>query len=397
MIRTKHGIRSALVAAAASALLSACGGGGSVAVGTDANPATGTLRVSLTDAPACGYDQVNITVDRVRVHQSASAGDNEAGWRELVLSPARKVDLLTLQNGVLAELGQMPLPAGQYQQIRLVLAGNGAGSPANSVVPTGASEMPMDTPSGMQSGLKLIGGFTVETGRLADIVLDFDACKSIVARGNGGYMLKPVMTMIPRSATGITGYVQAGVSGVTVSAQKAGVVVRSTQPNANGQFILAPIDPKLAPFDIVFTAAGRQTAVIAGVPAEQDKTTTVSTAGNVVTMPSSQTTAVSGTVDPAGARSTASVRALQTVGNSVEVAHVNADANAGTYALTLSQSAPRLMTYSAVPANPLPFADVGGSAGRFRLEAGATGYKTSTKDLTLSGSTMTGQSFTLQQ
>ncbi|MBI3357013.1 MAG: DUF4382 domain-containing protein, partial [Nitrospirae bacterium] len=40
----------------------------------------GSLSVSLTDAPACGFDQVNVTVDKVRVHQSNSADPNAAGW-----------------------------------------------------------------------------------------------------------------------------------------------------------------------------------------------------------------------------------------------------------------------------------------------------------------------------
>jgi hypothetical protein len=45
------------VAASAALVLSACGGGGSTPSGT--STAQGTLRLGLTDAPACGYDQVN--------------------------------------------------------------------------------------------------------------------------------------------------------------------------------------------------------------------------------------------------------------------------------------------------------------------------------------------------
>ena len=39
-------------------LLAACGGGGG-----DAKAAAGTLKVSLTDAPACGFDNVFVTVN----------------------------------------------------------------------------------------------------------------------------------------------------------------------------------------------------------------------------------------------------------------------------------------------------------------------------------------------
>ena len=47
------------------------------------------MHLSLTDAPACGYDAVNITIERVRVHQSASAVDADSGWSEVVLNPAQ--------------------------------------------------------------------------------------------------------------------------------------------------------------------------------------------------------------------------------------------------------------------------------------------------------------------
>src|SRR5512134_103396 len=75
---------SGLAACAAAALtLAACGGSSESAGGT------GTLRVALTDAPACGYDAVNVTIERVRVHQSSGASDSDAGWTDLVVSPRR--------------------------------------------------------------------------------------------------------------------------------------------------------------------------------------------------------------------------------------------------------------------------------------------------------------------
>jgi hypothetical protein len=93
-----------------SLVLAACGGGGGGGIGGTGSSDMGTLHVVMTDAPACGYDAVNITVDRVRVHQSSSAVDGDTGWSEIVLSPARRIDLLGLTNGVLEDLRQGRLP-----------------------------------------------------------------------------------------------------------------------------------------------------------------------------------------------------------------------------------------------------------------------------------------------
>ena len=107
------GLLAGSVIAAVS--LTACGGGGggSGASSTPAPVATaGTLSVSLTDAPSCGFDAVNVTVNKVRVNASASAGDTDTGWTDITLNPAKKINLLNLTNGVLESLGQASLPAG---------------------------------------------------------------------------------------------------------------------------------------------------------------------------------------------------------------------------------------------------------------------------------------------
>jgi hypothetical protein len=127
---------------ATTALLSACGGGGGSA-------STGTLNLSITDAPSCGYDHVYVTVSKVSVNQSSTASATDPGWQDLVLSTPQQIDLNTLTNGVLAQLGQLPLAPGKYTQMRLQLVANSSSNPlANSVVPTGSvTAFAMDTPS----------------------------------------------------------------------------------------------------------------------------------------------------------------------------------------------------------------------------------------------------------
>src|SRR6187401_2655502 len=174
---------------------------------------TGTASVSVTDAPACGFDEVNVTVTKVRVHQSDHASENAAGWPDITLTPPRKINLLELNdptqpNFALDRLGETPLAAGHYTQLRLVLDRNTGPSLANSVfLENTTTEIALDTPSAVHSGIKLIHQFNVDSRQRVDLLLDFDACKSIVKTGNGRYKLQPVIQVIPFALNGIRGFV----------------------------------------------------------------------------------------------------------------------------------------------------------------------------------------------
>lgn len=380
---------------AAAALLTACGGGGGSA-------GNGTLAVSMTDAPSCGFDQVNVTVSKVRVHQSASAGENDAGWTDITLNPARKINLLDLTNGALTELGQTPLAAGHYTQLRLVLDPNTGNSTANSVVlttsPANTTELSLDTPSAVQSGIKLVSSFDVIAGQRADLVLDFDACKSVVTKGNGNYALKPVIKTIPTVLNGIDGFVDTALLGshVTVSAQQNGVVVRSTVPNATtGEFFLARLDP--GTYDVVVTADNKATGVIASVPvASTTSTVVVSNAGTPITLPADSTPrTVSGTalLNPASSTEVAFVAAKQSFasGPTVTVKYQGANVTTGAYSLTLPTAAPLLGTFGTLP---ITMTAAPALAGKYSASASALGYVTQTTAADISASNVV-QNFTL--
>lgn len=357
--------RAAGLALTAALALSACGGGGG---GADPTAGTGSLRLALTDAPACGFDAVHVTVDKVRVHRSSTAGDNDPGWSELVLSPPRRIDLLTLTNGVLHELGQMPLPAGKYTQLRLLLAANGGAQPlANAVVPQGGAEVALRTPSGQPSGVKANIDIDIAPDRMADFVLDFDACRSVVtAGGSGQYLLKPVVSVIPRWTSGVRGQVVPGTA-TSVSLQRQGEVVRATAPDASGQYLLQPVEP--GSYTLVLAAAGRTTAVVTQVPVAADTVTTVGAAAQPLALPASPVATVQGTA-PAGAL----VRGLQAVAGagSVEVAFQGVDGVTGAYAFTLPTAPPLVAPYAVAPA-PLVFAPDAAAAGRYTLQARLAG------------------------
>ena len=370
-----------LAAILAATLLAACGGGGDGISGTGVT-ASG-MRVSLTDAPACGYDAVNVTVQKVRVHQSAAAADGDAGWSEIVLAPARRFDLLTLSNGVLTELGETPLPAGRYTQLRLVLADNTSAVPlANSVVPTGGTETPLDTPSAQQSGLKLKVDIDVPANKVVDVVLDFDACKSIVKRGNSGrYNLKPVITVIARLADAgmrIVGYLArplAEAGDAEVSAQQAGVSVKSTRVDAGGQFVLYPVPA--GSYELVVRAPGYATAVVTGMPVTTTAYTTLNSLLTPIVLPplAFPPRVVGGMVSGTAAPATGEVRAVQRfagTGTSFEVAWSSVDATTGGYSLALPVDAPLKAAYVPNPLALLFVPDVA-TGGLYTLEATSSG------------------------
>lgn len=379
----------AATSAIAAATLVACGGGGgdSAAPAPAPAPAMGTISAAITDAPACGFDAVNVTVSKFRVHKSSTASETDSGWSEIVLSPAKKINLLNLVNGSLDVLGTTSLEAGTYTQVRLVLDPNTGNGLANSVIPTGTTaEQSLDTPSAVQSGLKLNANFEVLAGQKTDLVLDFDACKSVLTKGNGKYALKPVIKMIPTVLNGISGYVAPSLlaSGVMVSAQQGGNIIASTVPNATtGEFFLARLP--VGNYDVVVTANGQAATVVGAVPvATTTSTTVLSTTAAPLTMVASTSGSISGTVKmtPASATEAAYVAAKQTfaAGPTVTVKYAGADLTTGAYTIAnLPLTAPQYAAYSATL--PLVFtsaATVTPGPGIYNVSASANGYATKT-------------------
>ena len=377
------------------AALAACGGGG----GGSADAGSGTLRLALTDAPACGFDKVNVTVEKVRVHQSNSSADADGGWSEVVLNPARRIDLLSLTNGALFELGQTPLAAGKYSQLRLVLADNTQANPlANSVVPTGGTEVALKTPSGPQSGLKIPVHFTVGANQLADFVLDFDACKSVsvVTAGNSGnYNLKPQLRLIPRLLSGVAGFVEVPLANgnTTVSLQQAGVTLRATTPDSTGKFLLQPVLP--GSYTLVLTAPGRTTAVVNSVPVVTNTVSFINTDTMRISPASSPSGTLTGAVTTGVAPIDAVVRALQTLtgGSKIEIVSRPVNGSTGSYVYALPTAAPQAASFAVLP-NPLVFSS-SGVAGKYTAEATSGGVvKTSVEQTVNTNTTTTVPTFT---
>jgi len=255
----------------------------------------GTVNVTMSDPPSCmppngQFTHVYVTVRSVQAHISGTATDSSSGWQELapqLASSPMQIDLFSKPQTtcILAQLGSASLPAGSYQQIRLLLVSNTtaasagpstnacAGSGFNCVVLEDSTVHELQLSSEANTGLKIppgqiVGGpLQVTAGQSVDLNIDFNACASIVAEGNGKFRLKPTLTAAQVSAnnSGITGKVVDSVSKAPIAGSvqvaleqpdSSGVdrIVMQAVADSNGNFNFCPLPT--GTFDIVVVGIG---------------------------------------------------------------------------------------------------------------------------------------------
>jgi len=186
---------------------SACGGGGSDKSEIKVeNDNSGTMTLSMVDAPADDYSAVYVTVKSVRVHKKGGR------WHH-VCSPHATCNLLELVGGLRQHLGIVDLDEGRYNQLRLILGEtpddginilSESHPHANYIITTANESHELKVPSGFKSGIKVIHGFRINEKETTDLVLDFDASKSVVKAGNSGkWLLKPVIRVLTENDAAI--------------------------------------------------------------------------------------------------------------------------------------------------------------------------------------------------
>jgi hypothetical protein len=198
---------STVIAAATVALLQFQGCGGS---GGSTAP-TGTLKLSITDKMSDDFKNVVISIREIRVVPAGkeNASDNDPGLPVVVSFATPKViDVMQLQF-IQEALGDVVLPAGTYNQVRLILEPNpnGQQQPANYLVLNSDStntKIPLTTPSAQQSGLKVLGPIEIKPGIINALMIDFDPNTAIVARANGAYNFKPTGIRLMRMSEMLT-------------------------------------------------------------------------------------------------------------------------------------------------------------------------------------------------
>ncbi|MCH7415744.1 DUF4382 domain-containing protein [Belliella sp. R4-6] len=160
------------------------------------------VNVFLVDAPA-DYDAVWVEVIGVDILPKGENEDNGSAWINLGNDAAddNMINLLDLVAGNSAKLGEVEVPAGEISQVRLILGDN-------NYLLKGEQRIDLTTPSAQQSGLKIKIDKPLQSGISYDLILDFDAGKSIVRAGNSGqYILKPVLRAIAEESATIQGVI----------------------------------------------------------------------------------------------------------------------------------------------------------------------------------------------
>ena len=286
--------------------LAACGGG--------SPSSSATLNLGVTDGPVDSASAVVVSFTGVELQPSG--GGNPVTFN---FNTPQTINLLNEQNGNEASLlNGASVPAGNYAWIRLLLNVAADGTVANSYIEINGAQYPLMIPSGAQTGLKLVQGFTMTANQVADFTIDFMLQQSITAppgQTSGGtqdYILRPALRLINN--------VQAGTISGTValstlqsnSACLNGYSGSGALPNAHVYVFSGTVTPSstLAPvvepqitlsasgsyaYDQPFLLAGSYTLAVACTSTSSTGTTTVAflpPAGEPATVTANQTATV---------------------------------------------------------------------------------------------------------
>lgn len=223
----------------------------------DKTTTTGTLKIGVTDAPLDGAEEVNIIFTKIEIKKGTD--DSDGGWLTYFESTTGKaINLLDFRNGAVSLFDSKTFEAGDYGQVRVFLATTGNTIKINGEV------FPLLYNSGIKNtGLKLVGGFTIKAGVESKLTIDFDVRQSIVEKGGkkGGYYLKPTARIVSNDISG----------SITVNASTIGALyyLYTAGSDVTSESALVTItlpDSTTASASFVNAVSSAESEIINGVP-----------------------------------------------------------------------------------------------------------------------------------
>ena len=187
---------------AAALSLTGCGGGSNSA---------GSMTLSVGDAPVDTAEKVVVEFTGVEL-----VPDNGMPV-DITFSTIKTIDLLNDSGTASAQLFSQPIPPGSYGQVRLMVVADGDPSHSYIVLSDGTMHG-LQVPSGSETGLKLVSGFTVPASGVVDYTIDFDLRKALTCPPGQApaCILKPVERLVDNTTVGnIQGTVDASLVPIT--------------------------------------------------------------------------------------------------------------------------------------------------------------------------------------
>jgi len=173
------------------------------------------ITVRLTDAPF-PYDSLHgVTIYVVRIEASTAQDSSGGDLWAVITEPRKSFDLLALQQGTTALLGEGEMPAGRYHRVRMTID-----TSLSSITWNDAAQTPAHVNWYGRSSIYASVEYPVDVPTEgADIVLDFDVGRSFLynfSSNNNAFDFNPILRAINSAAVGaIAGTVTQDSGGTT--------------------------------------------------------------------------------------------------------------------------------------------------------------------------------------
>jgi uncharacterized protein DUF4382/carboxypeptidase family protein len=246
-------------------------------------PGDGRTSVLLTDAPF-PFDRiarVDIHVREIALSTSLDTADGGPEW-VVVSSPDRTFNLLDLQNGTTALLGEADVPPGQYRAVRLAF------DPSRSSMTTTEGDLLTSAAGPGQPGINWQAKgdrpslFALVEEAMAigeegeDVVVDFDVGRSFLWEGGDRFTFLPHLRAITRAGSGALrgrllreadgGPIDRAVVAVHIapdSNAQLGPLLATTRSGADGRFVASFLRP--GRYQVVAEDLGRSASMVSEV------------------------------------------------------------------------------------------------------------------------------------